>query len=152
MNQNFYTPQQALEGPAFSRGFRIVATIFVAAILYGGTHAVLTMPEGAITALDIRLKLLVAGAALLLLYTTYWFHVARISIDEQGITQTWIFKKRVLWTEVISARLMAVPKTEFIFPPRLIISSGFGRFRAFNGGDTAIWKEFARIHLHYRKK
>lgn len=152
MNPAYYQPAQAFEGPAFSRGFRFVVTTFVAAILYSGTQAVLTLPAGAIAAMDIRVKLLVAAAVLLLIYTTYWFHAARIRIDQDGITQTWIFNKRVLWAEVISARLMAAPKAEFIFPPRLIVSSGFGRFKAFNGGDRAVWQEFARIHLHYRKK
>ncbi|HEV7930170.1 MAG TPA: hypothetical protein VGP12_08580 [Nitrosospira sp.] len=152
MNSNPYQPPHAFEAAAFSRGFRCTVAIFVAAILYSGTQALLILPEGAIAAADLRVKILVAAAIFLLLYTTYWFQAGRIRIDEQGITQTWIFNKRVLWTEVISARLMAVPKAEFLFPPRLIVSSGFGRFKAFNGGEAVIWQEFAQIHLHYRKK
>ena len=128
-----------------------MATLLVVVILAIGAKALLSLPEAVITAIDGRVKILVVCAVLLVLYTTYWFRASRIRIDETGMTQTWLFNKRIVWDEVVTSRMIAIPGMEFIFPPRLVVSSGFGRFKAFNGGNTYIWQEFARIHMHFRK-
>ncbi len=151
MNLNSYRPPHAIEGPAFPPGFRNIATALVALVLAAGAKALLSLPDATIAAIDGRVKILVACAVLLVLYTTYWFHASRIRIDETGMTQTWLFNKRIVWVDVVSSRMIAIPGVEFIFPPRLVVSSGFGRFKAFNGGNPDIWQEFARIHVHFRK-
>ncbi len=152
MNLTPYNPSATFEGPAFPRSFRYLATVLAAVTIYISAQALLSLPAATIAAIDYRVKILVACALLLVVYTTYWFHASRIKIDETGITQTWLFNKRVRWTEIVSSRLIAIPRLECIFPPRLVISSGFGRFKAFNGGDPVLWQEFARIHFHFRKK
>jgi hypothetical protein len=145
-----YAPVQTVEGPAFSYGAKVAITVFMTLL---SVYAVLGIRQVAGQGIQLTTTtqvLLIATLALVALMY-YWVMRSRVRIDATGITQTWLSDKHVAWADIKKARMVAIPRLEFMIPPRLIVSAGFARGRIFNGGSIDLWREFARIDQHYRK-
>lgn len=145
---NFYTPEKAVSGPAYSNGFKIFATIVTVALALYCISIAMRFP---LPAFGFGVKLLLCGAALMLALSYYWFLRARTTIDDQGIRQSWIYDKQVVWSEVRGARMIGIPFLTWLFPPRMVIRTG-NSFVTFNGGTQDILIEFAKISLAFRMK
>jgi hypothetical protein len=96
-------------------------------------------------------KALLAGAALMLIISYYWFLRSTITINESGITQRWMYNRHVEWRDIRSAKMIGIPYLSAIFPPRLVVRTG-NSFTTFNGGSQSILVEFAKISLAYQMK
>jgi hypothetical protein len=148
MQLNFYRPEQTITGPAYNLWFKILATVVT---------IVLVVYAGSITArfpvLDygFGIKALLAGAALMLAISYYWFLRSTVTVDDTGITQRWMYNRHVEWRDIRSAKMIGIPYLSAIFPPRLVVRSG-NSFTTFNGGSQALLVEFAKISLAYQMK
>jgi hypothetical protein len=96
-------------------------------------------------------KVLLAGAALMLVISYYWFLRSMVTIDGRGISQTWMYNRRVEWPDVRSAKMIGIPYLSWLFPPRLVVRTGTA-FVTFNGGNRELLIEFAKISMAYRMK
>lgn len=145
---SFYVPDKTVTGPAYSRGFKVFATIVTLALaLYCASIAM----RFALPAFGIGVKALLGGAAIMLAVSYYWFLRARTTVDVRGIHQTWVYNKQVAWSDVRGARMIGIPYLTWLFPPRMVVRTG-NAFITFNGGTQDILIEFAKISLAFRMK
>jgi hypothetical protein len=144
----FYKPENTVRGPAYSQWFRAVATLVATALLVYGVSVAVRFP---ILSYGMAIKLLLLGAAVMLAISYYWFLRATTTVDERGITQTWLYNRQVEWRDVRSAKMIGIPYAGWLFPPRLVVRTG-NSFTTFNGGTGALLIEFAKISLAFQVK
>lgn len=129
------------EGPAFPLLIKIVATLFVAAILLSGLPAIQQMELSEFT----DTAALVWGCAALatgLIY--FWMLKSRTSIRDGVIEQTWIWNKRIAIDQIRQAKFIYVPHLTWLIAPRLVVRSGIGA-TVFYAAEPAVQKAFARL-------
>lgn len=144
----FYRPDKSVSGPAYSRGFKVFATVItIALVLYGASVAW----RFALPTFSFGVKALLVCAGAMLAISYYWFLRARTTVDEQGIRQSWLYDKQVAWNDVRGARMIGIPYAGWLFPPRLVVRTG-NAFMTFNGGTREILIEFAKISLAFQMK
>ena len=145
---DFYKPQQPLTGPAYSLWFKLLATVVTILLATYGMNIAIRFP---LMQYGFGVKALLAGAALMLIISYYWFLRSTITINESGITQRWMYNRHVEWRDIRSAKMIGIPYLSAIFPPRLVVRTG-NSFTTFNGGSQSILVEFAKISLAYQMK
>lgn len=134
---------QPLRGPAYSPGQRAAATLVLLLVAAQGLlalsagHSILSSNGGWV--LLGGFFVLLASYALLLVSTT--------TIDVHGIRQTGLIEKKVAWGDIKQARLR-----RFGFVRRLVVSTGYGRLRAFYAGTPELLAAFERISAAYERK
>lgn len=148
MKLEFYKPEKTVSGPAYSLWFKLVATVISLALAAYGVSIVARFP---LMQYSFGVKLLLAGSAVMLVVSYVWFLRSTVTIDDTGITQTWMMNRRVEWRDVRSAKMIGIPYAGWLFPPRLIVRTG-NTFTTFNGGTQALLIEFAKISLAYQMK
>jgi hypothetical protein len=148
MQPDFYRPAKTIIGPAYSRWFKFLATVVTIALALYGAAIAWRFP---LLQYGFAVKALLAFAALMLALSYYWFLRSTITIDQRGITQTWLYNKQVEWRDVRSAKMIGVPYLGAVFPPRLVVRSGIA-FTTFNGGSRDVLVEFAKISLAFQMK
>ena len=148
MKFEFYKPEKIVTGPAYSGMFKMLATIVTIVLAGYGTHITLRFP---LMQYSFGVKALLLCAALMLAISYYWFLRSSITIDDKGITQTWMYNRKVEWSDIRSAKMIGIPYLSWIFPPRLIIRTGTA-YATFNGGSKDVLVEFAKISLAYQMK
>ncbi|HYD81313.1 MAG TPA: hypothetical protein VEC06_16020 [Paucimonas sp.] len=148
MKLDFYRPEQTVTGPAYSPWFKLVASAVCAVLIGYGVNVALRFP---LMQYGFGVKLLLLGAALMLAVSYYWFLHSTTTIDESGITQTWLYDKHVEWRDVRGAKMIGIPYAGWLFPPRLVVRTG-NAFTTFNGGSQAVLIEFAKISLAFQMK
>lgn len=148
MKFEFYKPEKAVTGPAYSRWFKFMATVLTLVLVAYGLNVVLRFP---LQQYSFGVQALLMGAALMLGVSYYWFLRSTITIDGTGITQTWLYNRHVEWRDIRSAKMIGIPYAGWLFPPRLVVRTG-NAFTTFNGGSQAVLVEFAKISLAYQMK
>ncbi|SNS10996.1 hypothetical protein SAMN06265795_10164 [Noviherbaspirillum humi] len=144
----FYQPEKSVAGPAYSAGFKVLATVVTLVLAGYGVSVALRFP---IMQYGFGIKMLLLGSALMLGVSYYWFLRSRTAIDERGISQSWLYDKRVEWRDVRGAKMIGIPYLTWLFPPRLVVRTG-NAFATFNAGSQDLLVEFARISLAFQMK
>ena len=133
---------QPVSGPAYGRTFRALATAMLLAVVAMAARATLNLPQDNAAAQGYWML----GVGMLALVASYWVLIrSTTTIDAAGIRQTGLTDKKVVWSEVHSARLFGPP-----FARRLMVRTANGRFRFFFGGSPDLLDAFARIAAAYR--
>jgi hypothetical protein len=148
MTFEFYKPQHTVTGPAYNLWFKLLATLLTAVLAAYAANVVLRFP---LMEYGLGIKALLLCAALMLAVSYYWFLRSTITIDDKGITQTWMYNRQVEWRDIRSAKMIGIPYAGWIFPPRLVVRTG-NSFTTFNGGSQAVLVEFAKISLAFQMK
>jgi hypothetical protein len=148
MKLEFYKPEKTVAGPAYSKLFKVFATIMTIVLAAYALSITLRFP---LLQYGFGVKALLLCAALMLGVSYYWFLRSTITIDDKGITQTWMYNRHVEWRDIRSAKMIGIPYLSWIFPPRLVVRTG-NSFTTFNGGAQAVLVEFAKISLAYQMK
>ncbi len=148
MKVEFYKPEKEVSGPAYSLWFKMLATLLTTVLAVYGVSIVMRFP---LLQYGFTVKALLLCAALMLAVSYWWFLRATTTIDERGITQTWIYNRQVEWRDVRSAKMIGIPYAGWLFPPRLVVRTG-NSFTTFNGGTREVLIEFAKISLAFQVK
>lgn len=148
MKFEFYKPEHTVTGPAYNLWFKILATVVTVILAAYGVHIALRFP---LMQYGFGVKALLLCAAVMLGISYYWFLRSTITVDEKGITQTWMYNRHVEWPDIRSAKMIGIPYLSAIFPPRLVVRTG-NTFTTFNAGSQAVLVEFAKISLAYQMK
>lgn len=130
----------AVCGPAFPLGVRLLATALIATLLHWGWRSqpdLLDEDWNGWTAAVLGTSLLLA------LWSLAWMWRSRTRVDAQGIRQTWIWDKRVAWTDIAQARLIAIPFLEALITPRLVVRPRAGGTLVFHCADPQVLRVFA---------
>jgi hypothetical protein len=139
VKQEFAIP---VSGASYSATYRTVATLLCVAVIAQGVSVLARGPG--IAALGAT-GALWFGIALLVLMATYVLMMrATTTIDASGIRQSGLIERRIDWPDVHSAQLAG-----FGFSRRLVVRSGFGMYRKFFGGTSALVAAFERIAAAY---
>ena len=144
----FYKPEKTVSGPSYSLWFKLVATVVSIGLAVYGVDIALRYP---MLQYGFGVKALLLCAALMLVVSYYWFLRSTVTIDDKGITQTWLYNRHVEWRDVRSAKMIGIPYAGWLFPPRLVVRTG-NSFSTFNGGTQDVLVEFAKISLAYQFK
>lgn len=148
MKPDFYKPEKAVSGPAYSLWFKTIATIVCVALGFYGVDIATRYP---LLQFGFGVKALLFCAGLMLIVSYYWFLRSTTTVDDKGITQTWLYNKHVEWRDVRGAKMIGIPYAGWLFPPRLVVRTG-NSFTTFNGGSQAVLIEFAKISLAFQIK
>lgn len=148
MTFTFYKPETTITGPAYSKLFKVLATVLTIVLALYGLNIVLRFP---LMQYGFGIKALLLGAAVMLGVSYYWFLRSTVTVDDNGITQTWMYNRHVEWRDIRSAKMIGIPFMSWIFPPRLVVRTG-NSFTTFNGGSREVLVEFAKISLAYQMK
>ena len=143
MSFSHYRPEKTITGPAYSPWFKLLATIVCVTLAIYGTSVVMRYP---LLQYGLGVKLLLLGAAAMLVISYYWFMRSTITIDDKGITQNWMYQRHIAWQDIRGAKLIGIPYASALFPPRLVVRTS-NSFTTFNGGNQEILTEFAKIAL-----
>ena len=148
MQTQFYQPSVSLSGPAYSPWFKMLATLVTVALAgYGISFAL----RYALMDYGWGVRLLFVAAMLMLAMSYVGFLRSEVTIDAEGIRQTWLWNRQASWSEIRSAKLIGIPLAGWLSPPRLVVRTG-NAFTTFNGGTPELLAEFARISLAYQVK
>ena len=148
MQTQFYQPSASLSGPAYSPWFKMLATLVTVALAgYGISFAL----RYALMDYGWGVRLLFIAAMLMLAMSYVGFLRSEVTIDAEGIRQTWLWNRQASWSEIRSAKLIGIPLAGWLSPPRLVVRTG-NAFTTFNGGTPELLAEFARISLAYQVK
>jgi len=148
MTLQFYKPEKTVSGPAYSNWFKLLATGATVTLAVYSVSIMLRFP---ILDYGFGIKALIAGAGLMLALSYYWFLRSTITINEQGIHQTWLYNRQVEWRDIRGAKMIGIPYASWLFPPRLVVRTG-NSFTTFNAGSQDVLVEFAKISLAYQMK
>lgn len=148
MKIEFYKPAKTVRGPAYSRWFKAVATVISIGLAVYGAGIAVRFP---LLQYGFGVKALLFCAALMLAVSYYWFLRSTTTVDDSGITQTWLYNKHVEWRDVRGAKMIGIPYAGWLFPPRLVVRTG-NSFTTFNGGSQEVLIEFAKISLAFQMK
>lgn len=132
----------AVEGPAFSLPFKLLATVIV-----GGCAFWLAQlwSVGALgTAKTGGLGWFLAGMALM---GWTWFHImtSRTRIDRQGLHQRWIWDKQMAFDDLAFGKLIRVRGLDWLIAPRLYVRTLVGKFAVFYAATPELIAEFERL-------
>jgi hypothetical protein len=129
------------EGAAFPMLIKVVATLFVAAIVWSGLPALRLMQWSEFT--DTAAVVWGCAAAITgLIY--FWMLKSRTSIRAGVIEQTWIWDKRIAIDQIRQAKFIYVPHLTWLIAPRLVVRSGVTA-TVFYAADPSVQKAFARL-------
>lgn len=125
---------QTVEGPSYRPITRILAVVTVLVVLLWGGPVFWQAGDRSAAALATA-----AVIAIALIWPLIGMLRSRTILDAQGIRQTatGLGRREVSWAQVERIRFVRLA-----LAPRLVISTGFGRFRLFYSGSRALDRAF----------
>ncbi len=97
-------------------------------------------------------QLMMIGCLILLLACYVFVMVGKTTLDAQGIRQSWLWPKRMQWSEAMSARFIGMPFLTWLFPPRLMLKKANGSYTIFNGGTAELHRLFAEVTMAVQRR
>ena len=137
-----FTPQGGrIVGPAFSRTFKVLATVIVLACCAG---FVSTWLAGRVSGGNVGGGWFLAGL-LLIVYT--WVCILRSTtrLDAKGLHQTWVWDKHMELDDLAYCKLIRVRGLEWLIAPRLYARTLMGKFSVFYTASPEMTAEFERL-------
>lgn len=132
----------AVEGPAFSRVFKLLTSLIVG----GCAVAMFSLwQRGAMAgAATSGIGWFIAGLGLLVI--TWWFIMtSRTRVEPQALSQSWIWNKRMELRELAYCRLIRVRGLDWLIAPRLYARTLMGKFAVFYAASPELVAEFERL-------
>lgn len=131
-------------GRAYAPGLRLAAVGIFMAMLLQVYLVAQELPLEQISPLMAGITgFCILGMALIV----YYMQISEVTIDEDGIRQTWIIKREVRWEQIQSVRFMPL-----LFGKRLMVLSTHGRYVMFQSGESRLSEAFAHLALRFRRK
>ncbi len=131
------------EGPAFTLLIKVMSTILMLALVVWGGDVV---GEAGWRDWSTGSALILGSALLISLVVYVWILKSRTSINAECIEQTWLWKKRVLISEISQAKFIYVPHLSWLIAPRLIVRAGPG-VRVFYAASPDVIRAFSSLML-----
>lgn len=125
-----------IEGPSFPMRVRVLATGLLVAVLAMGLRVVQQVPREAVDTAT-TLGAVALGASVVL----GWLSIlrSRTTLDDEAVTQRWLFQRHVKLTDITEVRLVAPASLlRWFVVPRLMVRTGGLRVTAFHLGDERL--------------
>ena len=131
-----------MQGPSFSRFFKMLATVLVfgtagwfVRLWLGGK-----VDGGLVSILSWFL------AALAMMLYTWWCIVRGVTtLNSEAIQQTWVWRKKMELRELAYGKMIRVPGFDWLIAPRLYVRTLLGKFAVFNVADPRMIAECERL-------
>ena len=139
--------QDSVEGPAFTPGVKVLASLLMLALAgYGASTAqvMLIQPWSATAALLMALAL----GCLVVCYV--WMMCSRTTVSATHIRQSWIRPKRVALADITQIKLIYIPALAWLIAPRLIVRTRSPGSIVFHAGDSLVLNALVQLTLHQR--
>ena len=138
----------AIEGPAFSRTFRIATTLFVLSL--GVWLALVWIVESRRGHGGSTLLLWFFAAFAMCVFFLFWILRSRTSIDAQALHQTWYTDKHIAIADLADVGVLRVRGLEWLVTPRVHARTLMGKFAIFHAADPEVLAEFERLAREVR--
>ena len=136
----------AVEGPAYSRPAKVIATLLVGALVVAAARNAGVLAGAAWPAAAAKASLAVIAIAVAICY--YWILVSRTSVDATHIAQSWRWPKHVRLADITQAKFIYLPGLSWIVAPRLVVQArGHRSAMVFPAAGPEVLAEFARLSL-----
>jgi hypothetical protein len=130
-----------MQGPAYSRTFRLLATLLV----FGACAWLAMLWYAGKLQLSSSLGLWFLAAAAMMLYTWFCIVSGVTTLDEAQLQQTWMWSRKMELCELAYARVIRVRGLEWLIAPRIYLRTLTGKFAVFYAADAAMVREFERL-------
>lgn len=134
----------SFEGPAFTRGVKVLASVLMAALVVYGVQVAPAFIARRST-WPVMLLLLLAFC-----FIVVCFHemlTSRTRIDATHIHQTWVSDKRVAVADITQVKLIYVPGLAWLIAPRMVVKTRRPGSTIFHTADPRVLAAFARLSL-----
>ena len=133
----FHPSHEAGKVPAFSRSFRWLAWLMVAALGIGMILSTQGIDSPAAPW---------ALMAWTLMFVTVWaIERSRTQLDAEELVQTWLWNKRMQIRELAYARLIRWAPLDWLIAPRLYVRNLSGRFTVIYCADPRVLEDMQRL-------
>ncbi|HUR88890.1 MAG TPA: hypothetical protein VMZ74_07385 [Ramlibacter sp.] len=138
-----FTPSAgSVEGPAFSKTFRIATTLFVLSL--GFWLALVWLVEHARGG-GTSLLVWFFFAFAMCVFFTFWILKSRTRIDSNALHQSWFADKHMAVADLATVGVLRVRGLEWLVAPRVHARTLMGKFAIFHAADPAVLAEFERL-------
>ena len=131
-----------VEGPAFSRTFRIVTSLWVLGI--GVWLALLWLGER-VQGGSNSLLVWFLTAFVMVVFFWFWILRSRTRIDSEALHQSWFADKHVAVADLATVGVLRVRGLEWLVAPRVHARTLMGKFAIFHAADPRVLAEFERL-------
>ena len=140
-----FTPSAgpSIEGPAFSRTFRVVTTAFVLSL--GVWLALVWIVEDSRGHGGSGLLAWFFAAFAMCVFFLYWILKSRTRIDAEALHQTWYTDRHIAIAELAEVGVLRVRGLEWMVTPRAHARTLMGKFAIFHAADPAVLAELERL-------
>ncbi|WP_295637969.1 hypothetical protein [uncultured Methylibium sp.] len=139
----------AVEGPAFGRSARALATAVMLVLLAAAWRA---FDGPALAQAGSGVKLLLGGTLAMMGWLYAWILRSRTRVAGGLITQSWLWDKRAEAQAIVNAKFVYVPGLAWLIAPRLIVRTRDGVVTQFHAADPAVLRAFAELTLALRER
>ncbi len=139
----------AVEGPAFGRSARALATVVMLMLLAAAWRA---LDGPAWVQASASVKWVLAGALAMMAWLYAWILRSRTRVADGWIVQSWLWDKRVEAAAIVNAKFVYLPGLAWLVAPRLIVRTRDGIVTQFHAADPAVLHAFAELTLALRER
>lgn len=133
-----------LSGPAYRPAVKVAAWVVLALLTLLIISTALRVPA---ENLNQTMTVTVIGCYVGLAIMAAAMQRSMVTVDRQGLRQSWIMRREVAWDEIQFVKFIPYPLGK-----RLMIFQRGGRFMSLQAGGRDVEVAFARIALVYRRK
>ena len=131
--------KQPVTGPAYRTSARLFAIGTVIGLVAAGVKV---LGHGGQVPWPILMLLALANGVVLV--SAWYIVTGKTTIDEKGIRQDWMGVKDYRWHDIARASFVRMP-----FTARLVLTTGYGPFKAIHSGSPALDAAFRQIAGFY---
>ncbi len=131
-----------MQGPAFSRFFKLLAGALVLGTCYWFLRLWL---DGKVVGGAVSILTWFLAALAMMLYTCWHIMGSVTTVDGQLLQQTWVWHKKMELRELAYGKLVRVRGLDWLIAPRLYARTLMGKFAVFYAADPKLIAEFERL-------
>ena len=132
------------QGAAFTPLIKILAVGLVAGIFFYAWRVGLMQD---LQLLDVKSWVFIVIVAGVIGLCLAYIFLSQTRIDDETISQTWLWKKQIQIAEIKQLKLIYIPYLTWLIAPRLVVRVGVTGLYVFHAADQAVLKKFFLLSL-----
>ncbi|MSQ56469.1 MAG: hypothetical protein EXR35_02840 [Limnohabitans sp.] len=132
------------QGTTFTALIKILATVLVAGIFFYGWRVCFIQD---LDSIDVKSWTFILMVAVVIGLCLAYIFLSQTRIDDQTISQTWLWKKEIRIAEITQLKLIYIPYLTWLIAPRLVVRVGGAGLYVFHAADRVVLKKFFLLTL-----